>query len=108
VDGPLYRFRSSLIHEDRKSFGRWLNNQVRYATLEAARIGSAQNKSFKDRLRLAGFSPMLWGAYAYARAGGPLNGYASRAYACERLIFEALLSRLLADQSTGRDPVSQP
>ena len=44
-----------------------------------------------------------WGAYAYLRAGGPFKGRASRAYAEERMVFEALLARLLA----GPEPASR-
>ena len=42
-------------------------------------------------------------AYAYLRAGGPFKGRASRAYAEERMVFEALLARLLA----GPEPASR-
>jgi glycosyltransferase involved in cell wall biosynthesis len=100
---PLYRFRSKLIHEDRKPFGRWLNNQIKYAALEAERIRTAPTHSLRDRLRQSGVSPAIWGAYAYLRAGGPLKGRASRAYAHERMVFEALLARLL----TGVDPAQR-
>jgi hypothetical protein len=92
----LYRFHSRLIHEDRKSVGRWLANQLNYARLEAERIRSAPAPRFLDRLRNSGISPAIWGAYAYLRAGGPFSGRASRAYAQERMVFEALLARLLA------------
>jgi glycosyltransferase involved in cell wall biosynthesis len=100
---PLYRFRSKLIHEDRKPFARWLNNQLKYAALEAERIRTASSPGWRDRLRQAGASPAIWGAYAYLRAGGPLRGRASRAYAHERMVFEALLARLL----TGVEPAQR-
>jgi glycosyltransferase involved in cell wall biosynthesis len=98
VNGPLYRFRSKLIHEDRKPVSRWLENQMTYASLEAARIMESRTRSLKDRLRLAGISPAIWATYAYIKAGGPWKSPASRAYAYERLMFEALLSRLLANE----------
>jgi hypothetical protein len=44
-----------------------------------------------------------WRACAYLRAGGPFKGRASRAYAEERMVFEALLARLLA----GPEPASR-
>jgi glycosyltransferase involved in cell wall biosynthesis len=96
VDGPVSRFRSQLIHEDLKPMNRWLSNQVNYASLEAARIRQMPKKSFKDRLRMLGISPAIWGAYAYMKAGGPLRRGAAGAYAYERLIFEAILARMLA------------
>jgi len=93
---PLYRFSAKLIHEDRKPFGRWVANQLQYAALEAERIRAARSHGIRDRLRCSGVSPAIWGAYAYLRAGGPLKGRAARAYAQERMVFEALLARLLA------------
>lgn len=100
---PLYRFRCKLIHEDRKPVSRWLANQIKYATLEAERIRNAPVKGFRDRLRRSGISPAVWGTYAYLRAGGPFKGGASRAYAQERMVFEALLARLLA----GPEPAAR-
>ena len=102
---PLYRFRCKLIHEDHKPFSRWLANQLQYASLEAERIRSAPTTSFVDRLRRSGVSPAIWGGYAYLRAGGPFKGHASRAYAEERMVFEALLARLLAGPEPARLPL---
>lgn len=92
---PVYHFRSRVIHEDNKPLDRWLRNQVSYASLEANRIQASRRKSFKDRLRILGISPAVWGLYAYGKSGGPFKGAASKAYATERLIFEAILSHNL-------------
>jgi glycosyltransferase involved in cell wall biosynthesis len=102
---PLYRFRCKLIHEDHKPFSRWLQNQLQYAFLEAERIRNAPTTSFPDGLRRSGISPAIWGGYAYLRAGGPFKGRASRAYAQERMVFEALLARLLAGPESARLPL---
>jgi glycosyltransferase involved in cell wall biosynthesis len=96
TSAALYHFRSKLIHEDRKPFGRWVANQLQYAALEAERIRTTPAPSFRDRLRQSGISPAIWGGYAYLRAGGPFTGRAARAYAQERMVFEAMLARLLA------------
>jgi len=98
---PLHHFRAKLVHEDHKSFSRWLANQLKYAELEAKRIRGAQAVTLRDRLRQSGISPAIWGAYAYLRAGGPLKGRASCAYAQERMVFEALLARLLAGSESA-------
>lgn len=103
VSGPVCEFRSKLIHEDRKAVGRWMQNQIKYASLEAERIKSSKPLTLKDRLRVAGFSPIVWGAYAYIKAGGPWKSPASRAYAYERMMFEALLARLLAEECEGSE-----
>jgi glycosyltransferase involved in cell wall biosynthesis len=99
VNCKVWRFRSQLIHEDLKPVNRWMSNQVKYASLEAARIKCAPKRNFKDWLRMVGISPALWGAYAYVKAGGPLRFGASRAYAYERLIFETILARMLLDNA---------
>jgi len=110
VNGSVCRFRSSLIHEDLKPISRWLNNQMKYASLEAARIACAPKRSIKDWLRITGISPAIVGAWAYVGAGGPFRPVASRAYAYERLIFEAILARLLTEgaQGTSTTAVAQP
>ena len=97
VVGNLYRFRSRLIHEDLKPLSRWLNNQISYAALEASRIRSHPRMRLKDWLRFRGLAPLIVSALSYIRAGGPLRSAAARAYACERLIFEAILARMLAE-----------
>jgi glycosyltransferase involved in cell wall biosynthesis len=98
IDGELCRFRAQLIHEDLKPINRWLSNQVNYASLEAARIAASQC-SFKDLLRSTGISPFVVGAWAYFRAGGPFRPAVAKAYACERMIFEAILARMLAERA---------
>jgi glycosyltransferase involved in cell wall biosynthesis len=97
VNGRVCKFRSPLIHEDLKPMSRWLNNQMKYASLEVVRIRHAGKQSFKDWLRIAGISPAIVGTWAYISAGGPFRPVASRAYACERLIFEAILARMLTE-----------
>jgi glycosyltransferase involved in cell wall biosynthesis len=106
VNGSVCKFRARLIHEDLKPMSRWLNNQITYASLEAARITSASSIGFKDWLRLAGIGPAVVGAWAYVRAGGPLRPVSSKAYACERLIFEAMLARLLAERARAKTKVA--
>jgi glycosyltransferase involved in cell wall biosynthesis len=104
--GPVYHFRSGLIHDDRKPLSRFLYNQVRYAALESERIQNSTRKSLKDKLRVWGISPVVWGAYAYMRAGGPLKALSARSYAYERLIFEAILARLLAEGAATPESVA--
>lgn len=101
ISGPVYRFRSRLIHEDRKPLDRWLLNQMKYAALEAERVKNAPRPGLKDSIRRLGIGPFVWGIYAYLRAGGPLNSQAARAYACERVIFETLLLRAFTEHSSS-------
>ena len=96
---PLCRFRGRLIHEDRKPLDRWMSSQFRYASLEFDRLRSSTKRTLKDNLRIWGLSPAIWSMYSYIRAGGLLNPRAARAYAYERLIFEAILARMLAESA---------
>jgi glycosyltransferase involved in cell wall biosynthesis len=99
VRGPIYRFRSRLIHDDRKPLERWLLSQVSYSALEANRISAGGADRLRDRLRELGLMPILAGALAYIRAGGPLRGAAALRYAYERAAYECLLAiRLMSSR----------
>lgn len=109
VDGPVYRFRSRILHDDRKSFERFLVSQERYAMQEAERIAAGADLRLRDRLRRRGWlSPWMF-MLAYLKAGGPLRGRAALRYANERAYYETLLAlRLLRGDETPRDEVGGP
>lgn len=99
VDGPIYQFKSPLIHDDQKSLDRWVHSQLGYSIVEEQRIQSIERLSWKDRLRRAGIMPLLAGGLAYVSAGGPLRGGAALHYAWQRVVYECLLSmRLMRDR----------
>ena len=62
VDGPVYRFKQPLIHDDRKPLERWVASQLSYSALEARRIASRDSYRFRDRLRELGVMPVIAGA----------------------------------------------
>lgn len=101
VAGPVYSFRSKLIHDDRKSFERWVLSQLNYSRLEARRIAGESRPRLRDWLRRAGVMPPIVWLLSYLRAGGPLVGAAARHYAYERLIYEALLATQLTTRGTN-------
>ena len=105
VDGPVYRFAAKLIHDDRKPVTRFVRSQVEYSRLEASRLSSGTRLRWQDRLRRLGLMPILAGAAAYLRSGGPLRGSASLRYAYERTLFECMLAlRVLgAENEVERD-----
>ena len=80
---------------------RWLSNQVKYPSLEAARIKCAPKRSFKDWLRVAGISPTILGAYAYVRREGRIVPVLRGLTACQWLIFEAIRARMLTEGAEG-------
>ena len=56
------------------------------------RIASRDSFRFRDRLRELGVMPVIAGALAYIRAGGPFRGAAAVRYAYERAAYESLLA----------------
>jgi glycosyltransferase involved in cell wall biosynthesis len=103
TDGPTYRFRTALVHDDRKLLERWVSSQLSYAALEAERIRARVSYRFRDRLRELGLMPIIAGALAYVRAGGPLTGVAAVRYAHERAAYESLLAiKLMSAKSQAK------
>lgn len=92
VDGPIYRFSTRLIHDDRKPVARFVASQLEYSRLESERLEQRGALRWQDRVRRAGIMPVVAGLAAYVRAGGPLRGRASLRYAYERTLFECLLA----------------
>jgi glycosyltransferase involved in cell wall biosynthesis len=102
VAGPIYRFRTRLIHDDRKSTDRFFQAQLKYSQLEASRLLNGGRHRWQDRVRRLGLMPVLAGPAAYVRAGGPLRGQAALRYAYERTLFESLLALRLLGIDPGR------
>jgi hypothetical protein len=92
TNGPIYRFKTPLILDDRKSFERWVSSQVSYSALEADRIDARRMMRWRDWVRALGLMPGIVGALAYCRAGGPFTGAAALRYAYERVGYECLLA----------------
>jgi glycosyltransferase involved in cell wall biosynthesis len=110
VQGTVYKFRSRIIHDDRKSLERWVAAQLSYQVLnDDAITGNGGQSRLKYSLRRAGIMPPLVGLLAYLRSGGPFGGAASARYAYERMVCEGLLAirlmngRLKAREQNVRD-----
>lgn len=87
------RTRAKLRHDDRKSYGAYLQSQVRYSRNLVARRAEGQ-VSGRDRLRMS--TPILMLAVpfvSYVLKGGFLSGKAGIIYALDRLIAEAIMYR---------------
>jgi glycosyltransferase involved in cell wall biosynthesis len=105
--GPLYQFKTKLIHDDRKPLEDWVAAQLKYSALEMQRISGTSAGRWRDWLRKWGLMPLFIGPYAYLKAGGPSAGAAAARYAYERLMFECLLAvRLLSARLQQRDKAS--
>ena len=111
IDGEVRELHSPILHDDRKPLERWVASQLSYSALEAQRIVSRDSYRFRDRLRELGVMPVIAGALAYIRAGGPFRGAAAVRYAYERAAYESLLAirlmslKLEAKQKTTTEAV---
>ena len=97
VAGNIYKFRSSLIHDDRKPVERWVASQLAYQLLNEQELSNGGRRRMRDRLRYIGIMPPIVGLLAYVRAGGPFRGAAAARYAYERTVAEGLLAIRLMD-----------
>jgi len=107
ITGPIYQFKSALIHDDRKPIDRWLFSQLSYSAIEAERIKIGVHPRWHDKLRQFGLMPPVIALLAYVRAGGPFGGIAAVRYAYERALYECLLAIRLTSARLGEDGDSQ-
>lgn len=87
------RTRAKLHHDDRKTYGSYLNSQVRYSRALVLRIAAGE-VSGRDRLRSS--TPLLIFVVpivSYFLRGGFLSGKEGILYAIDRLIAEAIMFR---------------
>ncbi|MGH9933428.1 MAG: glycosyltransferase family 2 protein [Pyrinomonadaceae bacterium] len=100
IDGRVENLRAPLLHDDRKSLGRWLAAQSRYSKLEADKLLSADkgSLSWTDRVRrwrVVAPAAMLF--YCLVIRGGVLDGWAGFYYAFQRALAELMLSLYLLE-----------
>lgn len=96
VTGSNGQLINKIIHDDRKSFDRWIMSQNNYAKLEAQYLfkKEGQNKINKkqDRIRVRyKFTPVFLFLYCILARNGWRDGKAGWLYAFQRLIAEVLL-----------------
>ena len=95
VDGEVLPLRSSLLHDDRKSFSRWMAAQNRYMRLEAELISNSpwDRLSRSNRLRMfivpAPFLVLVWCWFVKKTI---LDGVPGFCYGIQRMIAEFILS----------------
>lgn len=99
VEGPQYRFKAPILHDDRKSLDRWTSSQLGYSRKEQDRMAH-EPPSWKDRVRRSGAMPLLAGGLTYLRTGGPFGGRAALHYTYERVVFESLMAMRLLGEET--------
>jgi hypothetical protein len=93
-----------MLHDDRKSLGRWLASQDRYMELEARLLVQhpAARLNRVDRLRkLIVIVPWMMLAYCLFVKGALLDGWPGWYYAFQRLTSELILSLKLIEHRIG-------
>ena len=102
IDGVIADLRSLVLHDDRKSLGRWLRSQDDYMKLETTKLmeSSWSELGWADRLRKMTLpAPLLMFGYCLFVRGAILDGRAGLYYAFQRLLSELLLSLYLIERS---------
>ena len=107
LSGEVRDLAQPILHDDRKSWPRFLANQRRYAALEARWLASQPLAALRwpqRARRLLVVAPWLAPLLALAR-GAALDGRAGWRYAWERCVAESLIAReLLARAMGSREP----
>ena len=95
IEGIVIPLTGRIYHDDRKSLGRWLGSQNRYARIEASYLLATPlaELSFQDRIRKGiVVAPPLIFVYLLFIRGLILDGWPGWFYVFQRVIAEALLS----------------
>jgi glycosyltransferase involved in cell wall biosynthesis len=96
------RLQAAIHHDDRKSLGRWLWAQDRYATLEVQKLMNSPTEALglNDRIRQAKvIAPFAVLIYCLILRKGILSGWHGWFYAFQRMIAEMILSARLIEAS---------
>jgi hypothetical protein len=84
-----------MMHDDRKSFRRWLHSQARYTELEAQKLLAADvaELDLADRMRrwIVVVPPVML-IYCLIMRGGILDGWLGFYYAFQRTVAELMLA----------------
>ena len=95
VTGETGSLRTSILHDDRKSLGRWLRNQATYAEREAAKLAGSPMRAlgWPDRLRATMvLGPPAVALYCLFGRGLVLDGTAGLYYTAQRTVAEGILA----------------
>ena len=98
-DGKIGELSAPLLHDDRKSLSRWLDNQKGYINLEAEKLLNVNpdKLGLPDKIRRTKWlAPPIVFLYALFAKGAIFSGWRGVFYAYQRMFVESLLAiRLL-------------
>lgn len=105
VDGQVDTLHSHIDHDDRKSLGRWLGSQMRYAALEADYLMGQPMASLRlvDRIRLTCvLGPFFAVVYTLFIKRCILDGWPGWFYVLQRMIAEVMIAAELVDRKLDK------
>lgn len=111
IDGTVQDLAGRMLHDDRKSFSRWVANQLRYAKQEADYLETAPEEELGmiDKLRRAIVpAPLAVGFYVMLAKLCILDGWPGWHYTMQRVSAEVLISLELVDRKLGRGGSQKP
>lgn len=101
IKGKILNLQAPVIHDDRKSFKRWLDSQRRYAEFEADKLArtSLTDLSWPDRIRkMRILAPPAILLYCLFFKGLFLDGWRGLYYSFQRMLAELFLSLRLIER----------
>ena len=112
LNGKAGLYKSSILHDDRKSLSRWLNNQDGYSIRECAKLLDPENQSAQSIInkirRTKIFAPFLVFFYSLFVKGLILNGWAGWYYTLQRTMVEMLWAiRMIEDEKLNKNDYSE-
>jgi glycosyltransferase involved in cell wall biosynthesis len=105
IEGPLLPLANRLLHDDRKTTERWLQNQSRYQAAEAEKLLSRPwaELSWADRLRLTRvLGPLAVAVHCLLVKGLIFDGTAGLLYTAQRVTADIILSMHLLRRDLAR------
>ncbi len=106
VKGRVEHLSNHAIHDDRKSFERWVLSQVKYARLEADKMEAAPPSLRKWLRGRTPFAAFAMGFYCLFVRGGLIEGRPGWLYAFQRAIAEAMISAAYQARRIEPKPVT--
>jgi glycosyltransferase involved in cell wall biosynthesis len=105
IEGRVGRLAAKILHDDRKPLRRWLSSQTKYAELEARKLTTLEDLSFRDRLRrMQVIAPGVVLFYCLIVRGGMFDGWPGFYYAFQRMLAELMLSLYLIEARLVKSP----
>ncbi|NND83294.1 MAG: glycosyltransferase family 2 protein [Gammaproteobacteria bacterium] len=103
LQGATGELNAKMIHDDRKSWSRWLQSQRNYADQEAQKLAQQRwsELAAADRIRKLGIAPIVVLPFTLLIKGTLFSGWPGMIYAAQRFIAELYLQRARVKHALG-------